>query len=91
MTGRNWSRRNFGRRGGRGFKTKNNDGRRKASTKQTLAYFTFYVSSAKQASDYKNTALFVINHINKDLMEAKIFPKLYGRWSTKIKIIGIQF
>ena len=66
MSGRNSSGRNFGGRGDRGFKNNNNNGRRKASTKKTLVGFTFYVGSAKQASDYKNIALFVINHIKKD-------------------------
>ena len=60
------SRRNFDRRGGRGFKNNNNHGRTKASTKITLQYFIFYVGNVKQASDYENTSLFVINHIKKD-------------------------
>ena len=60
------SRRNFGGRGGRGFKNNNSNGRRKSSTKKSLEDFTFYVGSAEQASDYKNIALFVINHIKKD-------------------------
>ena len=72
MSGINPSGRNFGGRGGRGFKNKNNDGRQKSSTKQTLDCFTFYVSSAKQASDYENTELFVINHIKKDFNRGTI-------------------
>ena len=91
MSVRNSSRRNFVGRGGRGFKNNNNNGRQKAITKKTLEDFIFYVGSAKQASNCKNTALFVINHIKKDLIEATISPKLYESWSTKIKIIGIQF
>ena len=72
MLGRNPSRRNFGGRGGRGFKNKNNYGRRKVSTKKTLADFTFDAGSAKQASDYENTELFVINHIKKDFNRGTI-------------------
>ena len=66
MSGRYSSRGNFGGRGGRIFKSNNNDGRRKASTKKTLQDFTFYFCSVKQASNYKNTVLFVINHVKKD-------------------------
>ena len=65
MTGRDSIRRNFGRRGGQDFNNKKNGGQ-KASTKNTLEGFTFYVSSTKKARNYKNTALFLINHIKKD-------------------------
>ena len=47
IPGRNSSRRNFGEKGGQGFKKYNNDGRQKASTKKTLAEFTFNVGMAK--------------------------------------------
>ena len=33
--------------------------------------FTFQVSTVKQASDYENTALFVINNIKKDFDSGK--------------------
>ena len=54
MSRRNSSRRNFGGRGGRGFKNNNKNVIQKASTKKTLQYFSFYVVSAKQAGDFKN-------------------------------------
>ena len=66
MSGINLSMRNFSGRGGQGFKNNNNDVRRNASTKKTLQDFTFYFCSVKQASNYKNTVLFVINHVKKD-------------------------
>ena len=66
MSGRNLSRRNFGVKGGQGFKKNNNGGRQNSATNKTMEGFTFYVGSAKQASDYENTALFVINHTKKD-------------------------
>ena len=66
MLRRNSSRRNFGGRGGLGFKNNNTNGRQKENSKKTLQDFAFYVGSLKKASDYKNTELFVINHIKKD-------------------------
>ena len=45
------------------------------STKKTLQDFTFYVGSAKQASNYKNMALFMINHIKKDLNKGNDIAK----------------
>ena len=71
MSGRNPSRRNFGRRGGQGLKNNNNYGRRKASTKKTLQDLKFYVVSKKEASDYENTAFSVINFTKKDFDRGK--------------------
>ncbi len=61
MTGRH--NRNRSGRGGRG-----NSGRGKPKhqqTKKTIEDYYFYVGSTKQASDYKTTAEFIINHIKK--------------------------
>ena len=77
MSGINLSMRNFSGRGGQGFKNNNNDVRRNASTKKTLQDFKFYVGNEKQASNYENTALFVINHIKKDFDRGMISLKLY--------------
>ena len=93
MSGRNSSRNNFGRSGGRGFKNNNNNGRRNAIAKKTLQDFTFYVGSAKQASDYENTALFVINHIKKyfdrgnDIAETllKLEYEITDNWNPILK------
>ena len=71
MSGRNPSRRNFGRRGRHGLKNNNNYGRRKASTKKTLQDLKFYVVSKKEASDYENTAFSVINFTKKDFDRGK--------------------
>ena len=65
MPGRNSCRNNFGGKGGRGIKNNNNNDRQNESTKKNLQDFTFYVGSAKQAINHENTALFVINHIQK--------------------------
>ena len=91
MSGINPSRRNFSGRGGQGFKNNNNDGRKNASTNKNLQDFTFYVSNKKQAIDYENTALFVINHTKNNFYRGTILPKLCNIWNTKIRINGIQF
>ena len=91
MSGRNLSRRNFGGRGGRGFKTIIKIVVKSQVPIKLYRIFTFYDSSAKQASDYKNTALFVSITSRRISMEAIILSKLYGSWNTKIRITGIQF
>ena len=88
MSGRNPSRRSFGGRGGQAFKNKNNDDRRKASTKKTLADFTFDAGSAKQTRNYKDIELFVINHIKKDFDRGTIQKLEYentDNWNPILK------
>jgi hypothetical protein len=44
----------------------NNDKDFKATNKKTLEDYYFHVGSAKQASNYKSAADFIINHIKKE-------------------------
>ena len=60
--GRGKAGRGFGKKGGRGRGKGSSSGESKPRQK-TLADYQFYIGSAKQASDYVNTAKFIINHI----------------------------
>ena len=51
--------------------------------KKNLEDFTFYVDSTKQASNYENTALFMINHTKKDLNRGKDITKALQKLEYK--------
>ena len=50
---------------GRGGHFNRNRSQQKTESKKTLQDYTFYIGSAKQASDYNTVSRFLINHIHK--------------------------
>ena len=64
-----FNRKSRGGQGGRGrsfyLKQTNNEKVTGDKKKKTLTDYTFYLGSAKQASDYEITVEYVINHIKK--------------------------
>ncbi len=64
-TGRGRGRGSYSSGRGRGGRFSRSRSQQKTESKKTLQDYTYYIGSAKQASDYSTVTKFLINHIRK--------------------------